>query len=270
MKIAFWSPLHGTGATANLMALMLAISEESERSILLTQTHFCMNDLEGPLTSELEGADRDDYFFNMGIDAVIKYFKAGMLSRDILEGCATDITDRISLLAGTRQCSRTAFENGMVSRIVEHIFDASQEFYDWVVIDTNSGFSQASTSILKDADIVAVTLRQNRSLLDELFKNEAFLELDNDRIFYLFGSYDPDSKYNLNNLRHIYGNINSLNSAGLPHSTGYMDALCDKKATGYIRSGLKDRERSDREFFAALKEASKKFLSMTAKAGRGA
>ena len=270
MKIAFWSPLHGTGATANLMALMLAVSEECDRSILLTQTHFSMNDLEGPLTAELEGANRDDYFFNMGIDAVIKYFKAGMLSKEILEGCATDITDRISLLAGTRQCSRTAFENGIVSRIVGHIFDASQEFYDWVVIDTNSGFSQTSTAILKDADIVAVTLRQNRSLLDGLFKNETFCELDNNRIFYIFGSYDPDSKYNLNNLRHIYGNITSLNSAGLPHCTGYMDALCDKKATGYIRAGLNDRERSDREFFEALKEASRKFLVMTAKAGKSA
>ena len=45
-----------------------------------------------------------------------------------------------------------------------------------------------------------------------------------------------------------------------------MDALCDRKAAGYIRSGLNDPERSDREFFAALKEASKKLLSMTTKA----
>ena len=83
-----------------------------------------------------------------------------------------------------RTMLRTAFENGIVSRIVGHIFDASQEFYDWVVIDTNSGFSQTSTAILKDADIVAVTLRQNRSLLDGLFKNETFCELDNNRIFH--------------------------------------------------------------------------------------
>ena len=39
MKIAFWSPMHGTGTTANLMALMLAIAEDSDRSVLLTQTH---------------------------------------------------------------------------------------------------------------------------------------------------------------------------------------------------------------------------------------
>ena len=270
MKIAFWSPMHGTGATANLMALMLAIAEDSDRSVLLTQTHYCMNDLEGPLVSGLKGADREDYFTDMGIDAVIKYYKSGMLSKEILESCATEITDRISLLAGTRQCSRTAFENGMVSRIVERIFDASEEFYDWVVIDTNSGFSQTSTSILKDADIVVVTLRQNRALLDELFRNEEFLGIDNDRVFYIFGSYDPDSKYTLSNLKHIYRNISSANSAGLPHCTGYMDALCDRRAADYIRSGLNDPERSDREFFSALKEASKKLVSMTEKAAKAA
>ena len=49
-----------------------------------------------------------------------------------------------------------------------------------------------------------------------------------------------------------------------------MDALCDRRAADYIRSGLNDPERSDREFFSALKEASKKLVSMTEKAVKAA
>ena len=267
MKIAFWSPLHGTGTSANLMALILAAAEDRDSSVLLTQTHYNLNDLEGPLTSELEGAGRDDFFFNMGIDALIKYFKSGMISKEIMESCAIGITERVSLIAGTRQSSRSAYENSIVSRIVERVFETAEEYYDWVVVDTNAGYSEVSLEMLETADVVIVLLRQNRNLLDALFKDSRFMAINQEKIFYLFGSYDPDSKYNLNNLKHIYSRINSSNSGGIPHSTGYMDALCDRRVTRFIRNGLGDREREDKDFFEALKENKKKIISMIDKAG---
>ena len=49
MKVAFWSPFHGTGATANLLALSVAVSELMDKKVLVTQTHYNMNNLEGPL-----------------------------------------------------------------------------------------------------------------------------------------------------------------------------------------------------------------------------
>ncbi len=267
MKIAFWAPLHGCGTTADLMAVMLAIASEHEKSVLLSQTHYDRNDLEGPLTGHLEGAGKADFFFNMGIDALVKYFKSGLLSKDIIESCTIEITKKISLLSGTRQSSRAAYDNDTVGRIVEHVFEKSEEYYDMVAIDVDAGYSQNSCSTLEKADIVVVNLRQNLRMIDDLFKNREFSRIDPSKVFYLFGCYDQDSKYNLTNLRHIYSNINSSNSSGIRHNTGYLDAICDRRAVKFINSGLSEKGNTDKMFFKELENTSKRLSVMIKKAG---
>lgn len=262
MKIAFWSPLHGVGGTAGMLAITLAVATAGDRSILLTQTHYSMNYLEGPLVGEIDGPQGNEYFRDTGVDAVIRYFKAGMLSKEVMDNCSIDIASGLSLLTGTKQSSRRTYDDSVLRRIVGYVLNAAEDYYDWVVVDTNSGYSSSSLETVQSADVVVVTLRQNRDMLDELFANEEFRKLNSDRIFYLFGSYDSDSKYNLNNLRHIYRQINADNSGGLPHSTAYMDALCDRKAMKYITANLVAEDYGDTEFFKALKDVSRKITAM--------
>ncbi len=266
MKIAFWAPLHGCGTTADFMAVMLAIASEHDRSVLLTQTHFDRNDLEGPMTGHLEGSGRADFFFNMGIDALIRYYKSGLLSKDIVESCTIEITKKISLLSGTRQTSRAAYDNDTVGKIVEHVFEKAEEFYDMVAIDVDAGYSENSCSALEKADIVVVNLRQNLRMIDDLFKSREFSMIAS-KAFYLFSSFDQDSKYNLTNLRHIYSTINSSNSSGIRHSTGYLDAICDRRAVKFINSGLSENGNADRLFFKELESTAKKLSAMIKKAG---
>ncbi len=270
MKIAFWSPLHGTGTTAGLAAAVLAASKETDKRILMTQTHFNLNDLERPLISGLEGSNRDDFFMNMGIDAVIKYYKAGDLTRDILESCVFNISDRVSLLSGTRQTSRSAYDNGIVNKIIAHVYEVAEQYYDLLVIDTNAGYSASSLMTLESSDIIVVNLRQNRHMLDELFSNKVFMSFDPDRIFYIFGSYDPDSKYNLHNIRRLYKPVNSSNSEGIPHCTAYMDALSEKRTIRFIDFCLSEKDTVNGDFASSLKDLSKKLRVMVGKAGRTA
>ena len=49
MKIAFWSPLHGTGASSGLIAMATAISVIYSEKTVVTQTHYNLNNLERPL-----------------------------------------------------------------------------------------------------------------------------------------------------------------------------------------------------------------------------
>lgn len=268
MKIAFWSPMHGTGATANMLAIALTVAAKKDRSILLTQTHYCMNNLEKPLMGDVAENGRSEYFRDIGIDAVIRYFKAGMLSREILDSCAVDLTSNLSLLAGTRQASRNTYETGVLHDIVGHVLNTAQDYYDWVVVDTNSGYSSSSLETVENADVVVVNLRQNRMMLDELFSNGNYKRFDPDRMFFLFGSYDPDSKYNLSNIRHLYRDINSSNSGGLPYCTTYMDALCDNKAIRYISmNAVAEGDPDEVRFFEALEEISNKIIRMSEKGG---
>lgn len=263
MKIAFWSPMHGTGATANMLAVALAVACRKDRSILLTQTHYSMNNLEQPLLGRTTGEEDADYFRDTGIDAVVRYFKAGILSEEILNNCAIDVAPGLSLLAGTRQSSRETYETDVLRSIVGHILGKAQEYYDWVVVDTNSGYSMSSFETVLGADIIVVNLRQSKRMLDDFFANEAYEKLKSRKLFYLFGSYDPKSKYNLRNLRHMYKDITAANSGGMPHCTEYMDALCDNNAFRYITTNIvADSDYSDISFFAGLREITDKLIKM--------
>lgn len=263
MRIAFWSPMHGTGATANMLAVALAVAASGDRKILMTQTHYCMNNLEKPLIGELGGMRDSDFFRDTGIDAVVRYFKSGLLSRDIISNCSIDLTPNLVLLAGTKQSSRQTYDSLVMRRMVGYVLDTAEQYYDWVVIDTNSGYSAGSFETVENSDIVVVTLRQSRDMIDGLFASEDFKRIESKRIFFLFGSYDANSRYNLQNLRRMYKRITASNSGGLPHCTAYMDALCENRALNYMSANLvADEDIEDNEFFTELKEISAKIIAM--------
>lgn len=265
MKIAFWAPFGGAGATANMLAVSIAIADREESGVLMTETG------DGTRYSGLmqgKAKSRNYVSDESGIDGVIRYFKAGMVTRQIMENCTIDLAGRLSLLTGTGPGTRLSTDSDNLRRMVSKIIDIAQDYYDFVMIDTDSGYSQTSLSTLADADIVVVNLRQNKHMLDALFHNEDFLKLDESKLFYLFGSYDPNSKYNLGNLRRMYRHINHSNSGGLPHCTTYMDALCDSRAIKYFSVNMVAQEYGEREFFKALDDAVTKITALARRTGR--
>lgn len=263
MRIAFWSPMHGTGVTANVLAISLSVATTEDKSMLLTETgEDVMSARLFPNTSQ---SPKRSFQEETGIDGVIRYFKAGMLSRQLMEDCTTTLSGRLALLSGTGPGTRMSTDSESLRKIVGRIFDIAQDYYDWVVIDTESGYSEASLDTLNEADIVVINLRQNRQMLDTLFCNEEFLKLDSNKLFYLFGSYDPNSKYNLSNLRRMYKHINNSNSGGLPHCTTFMDAIADRRTLRYFSTGMVAEEYGEREFFKALEEVRKKLMTLAVK-----
>lgn len=265
MKIAFWSPMHGTGVTANMLAVSLSVAEQEETRLLLTETEGgnMSNELVSNGLCEQRGYRSDE----SGIDGVIRYFKSGILTREIMENCSIDLTGRLSLLAGAGREVMDTTDSNHLRKMVGRIFDIAQDYFDWVIIDTLSGYSKASIDTIADADIVVVNLRQNRHMLDALFANEEFLKLNKDKLFYLFGSYDPNSKYNLSNLRRMYRHINQNNSGGLPHCTTFMDAMTDSRTLRYFAAGQVAEEYGEQEFFRALEEVRKKLVLLAKRTG---
>lgn len=255
MKIAFWSPLHGTGATSNLLALALTLAMNKDRKILVTQTHFSMNNLEKPLVGRV---DSEQFFEDTGLDAVMRHFKSGNLTREQVAACSIKICENLFLLAGTKVSSRESYENVVVQSMVTHIITQIEKYYDYIFVDTNSGNNPQTAEIIKECDAVAVTLRQNRNMINLLSGNEM---LEGKRIYYLFSCYDEMSRYNLNNIRRLYKQINKRNSGGILYDTGYMDALCEDSILRYI-SSASDCEKTDYDtpFYKSLRETADGFL----------
>ena len=253
MKIAFWSPLHGTGATATLLAIAIALSEIKKKKIIITHTHYNLNNLERPLLGNIKEID---FFRDTGMDAVLRHFRSGNVTEEHVSDCSIKITGNLYLLAGTKTSSREGYESSIVLSMILHIISIIEQYYDMVLVDTNSGNNTNSLSIIEECDVVVVILRQDRYLLDSLFENDV---LKNKEVFYIFGDYDIESKYSLINIRHLYRKIKKSNSGIIPHSPGYNDAICDEKVLRYLTRNLgKDNDELDERFFSELLNTAEK------------
>ena len=249
MKIAFWSPLHGTGTTSSMLAVAIAYAELENKKVLLTQTHYNLNNLEQPLIGDV---GEEDFFRDIGIDAVLRHFKSGNITKDQISDCTIQVGRSLYLLAGTRNSSREGYESSMVKGMLSHIFREVEKYYDIVFIDTNSGENEYSLTVNEECDAVVILLDQNLYMLDSFFENNT---LKNKNIFYLFADYDIESKYSLKNLSHKYKKINKYNSAYLLHSAQFSDAISDKKVFKFITEDLDcDKYHADHDFFTSLKD----------------
>lgn len=270
MKIAFWSPFHGTGATSNMLAISLMFSEHKELSkkCLITQTHYNMNNLEKPLLGDVENAGA--FFRDTGLDALCRTFKRGDFTESDIDKCAIKVSKNLYLIAGTQagkkgDLYRSAFESGESKEIIEKSIDLADKFYDIVFVDTNPGQNSQTKGLLERCDVVVVNLRQDGESLEDALDMPV---LKDKKVFYLYGSYDSYSKYTLKNIRKMHKELNKYNSGGIPHCTQYMDALTDNKVLKYISANLyADEDHADYEFFQSVYEVAGLIADMADKKG---
>lgn len=264
MKVLFWAPIHGqAGTTSNVLVSSLITGLDRRKKVVLTQTHFNCNNLEAPIV----GANSDnlaskEYFREVGVDTLIRCFKAERLNKEMLERCCISLTNtNLLLLPGTSQTIRESFEFEM-DAVMINLLKAIEEHCDVVFADISSGENALSRKLMKEANLVVVNLSQNMGVLDLYL--DKFRENMPDKIFYLFGNYDCNSKYNINNVRKMYHkHINVKNSGVIPYNTGFMDAQVDGKVVKFIRNNLQCTKKDDNHYFMLkAKSATEKILKM--------
>jgi len=254
MKVLFWSPLHGqAGTTSNIIASSLITGMEFRKKILLTQTQFNFNNLEAPIVgTNSNNAASKDYFRDVGIDSLTRYFKASRLNYESVENCCISIDHtNMLLLPGTSKINRESFEFE-TENVILGLLGSIEEVYGLVMADISSGQNALSRKLMTNADLTVVNLSQNMSMMAEYFKNNA--PNMPKKVFYLFGNYDCRSKYNINNIRRKYHNYINVNNSGvIPYCTGYLDAQCDGKVVDFIRDNLTCKKNDENYYFYHLK-----------------
>ncbi len=247
MKIVFWSPVHGqTGMTSNILALSLVSAVSYKKKCLVTQTHFNYNNLEAPLI-ERNSKAAPDYFLDVGIDALVRNFKAERLNRKLVENCCITLGDtNLSLLPGTTKTNRESFDYA-VGMAMPKVFLAMEQFYDCMFIDANPGGKELSLKLMEDAELTVINLSQNLEIIDLYFRH--YDKLISGRKFFLFGAYDAKSKYNINNLRRKYKSITKSNSGVIPYNTAYKDAQADSRVADFIKKNINVGNLNDNYYF---------------------
>lgn len=253
MKIAFWSPIHGqAGTTSNILITALMTGLVFRKRTLLTQTHFNFNNLEAPLVDyNPKNNASADYYLDVGLDSLIRSFKAARLDKASLENCCIAFPDtNVTLLPGTTKSNKDSFEAEMGAVII-NLLRSIEELYSVVFIDVSPGDNPLSLKIIEDSELVVVNLSQNIAI------TQIYFNLYGDRLksraFYLFGDYDRNSKYNLGNLRRRFSkDITVLNSGVIPYNTAFHDSQCDTRTIDFLQKNL-NCSKDDENYYFIMK-----------------
>ncbi len=247
MEIVFWSPVHGQSAsTSNTLIFTLLSGIRDKKKCILTQTHFNYNNLEAPLVQS-NSKSASEFFMDVGIDALVKRFKAERISQKTIENCCISLPKTIiSLLPGTTKINREDFEDE-IGLIAPRLIREVDKYYDLVIVDASPSRNDLSQKLMDDAAVVVVNLSQNIGVIDTFF--HSFKPSINNRVFYLFGSYDCDSKYNINNIRKRYKEINVSNSGVIPYNTKFKDAQIESSVVEFVRKNINCSKLSDNNYF---------------------
>lgn len=261
MKIAYWGLVHGQSRiTSNMLAIAVVTTILSDYKTLITGTHFTLNNLEGPLIGYQSSKHKEEYFRDVGVDALIRSLKSAPLDEETIENCCFSLlNNRLSLLPGTMKNNKDYFHEDM-EKLVINMLRYIEAFHDFVFIDTNSGLNDLTHKVIEEADLLVINLNQNIMMLNQILKEPM---LDGKKIFYLIGNYDKASKYNIHNLRRMYKKLNNKNSSVIPYNTEFQDAICDGKILDFIKSNLHCRK-DDRNYYfmEQIKIASMKILKL--------
>ena len=244
-RIMFWSPCHGLGQTSNIHMIAIIFNILYKKRILLMQTHFKNNNLEAPLVGYNTGNTfmKEDIFRGIGLDMAVTYSNMKSLNFKSLASCCLTPAASLLLLPGTLMKNRESYERDIAGS-AEFLVRDADALVDCVLIDANSGNDRVSIRLMDSADLIVVNLSQRRCVLEEFFNGYEYKMLHKRKIFYLFGDYDGQSSYNIENCRRKYGRYIHRNNSGIiPYSTRYMDAQNESNVISFIRQGLTNGEK---------------------------
>lgn len=254
MQIAFWSNLHGQGATtANAAAFACVISQKTSYRVLIAQNHSGLNALERYLMRKREqAAARMLDYTNSGMDALVRLYKNGRLRPEKIPDYTWSLMKNhgLDLLFGSEK-SETLREESQ--ELILNIFKCAREAYDLVILDLHSGLEGTNTkALLETSDIVVYCISQNRALLDSLRRitgeNPLLAEK---RSAYIISRYEPSSSLTMRNLAREYGlEINSV--FAIPYHAGFMDACNSGRVFEFMACCLQAKKGEDREFARSL------------------
>jgi cellulose biosynthesis protein BcsQ len=248
-KVLFWAPYHGQGQTCNIQVTALIMGLVYRKRILLMQTHFMNNNLEGPLVGYNvdNESDESEIFYGIGLDMAVTYSNMKKIDIKLLESCCLTFPNTpIYLLPGTQTKCRETFDRD-IARSATRLIQDADECVDLVFIDANSGNDALSVKMMDLSDLIVINLTQRRYVIKKFFEDYGERFIDNAKVFYLFGDYDDNSSYNINNCRRKYGKYIKANNSGvIPYCTKFMDAQNEGNIIRFIKNGLtvrsKDKE----------------------------
>lgn len=232
--VVFWSPISGqTATTSNLIASAALLGlEYSSRMLLL-----------GHLQSEYAAIERSFYPrrpwmskvnapSDVGIDALLRLLQNHKLEPKMLRDYTLPLlTERLDILPGSNKPDAS-----FVSAAQEWLapmLELTRRAYDLVMLDGGSGnLSEWTLALLRQADLLVVSLPQNWLKLEQAFLSLHEQPLLNRKLLLVLGQYDPRSALTVKNVMRKFKRREP--AYPIVHNTGWLDASQQGNAVHFL------------------------------------
>ena len=258
----------GLGTSTKMIAMASYLAEFYQKKTLMLSLQFAWNSMESYVVGKRKKQCYEKLFAGIGLEGLRKLAKSGLLEKKSAEHCTFRCSEYLDLLPGyyPEQTARVLDEyQEVLPRLMEYL----EEQYELVFCDVAMAPPEFCALVQKQADGMVRNLNQNVEAVKHYFaRRDVKRGLPE---YYVFGCYDHQSKYNLNNLRHIIRELNRGNSAAIPYCTEIRDACQDGELLSAIsRSQERDASKSMRNFFGFLQDAAEGFLQFMERGGEAA
>ncbi|MDU2243027.1 MAG: hypothetical protein E7E23_20900 [Paenibacillus sp.] len=231
-NIVFWSPVPGqTGNTTNLIAVAALLGlEYSSRIVLFGHLQSRRAAVEQALIKR-RSEDMLAFTADSGIDALARLAQNGKLSPEMIRDYTLPLLqERLDLLPGSNKADK-ALIMGMKDMLAT-LLDSAKRYYDLTLIDGGSGVGSGWTQLLlQNADLVIVSLNQNRFVLERFFRHREDW-LKGKKLLFVLGQYDRDSALTAKNMVRKYRV--KMPIYPVPHQAGFMDAAQEGRAIDFL------------------------------------
>ena len=263
--VSFWSTVESTqtATTSTIVATACAMAPKNDYKLLLTQTHYQNMDLETSFFNmDKMGQKGNLDIADTGVDAIDRLLRSNKLTPENIANYAKPILKgKLEVLYGSFKNDKDSYDR--VLETMPMMIENSSKFYDIVFVDLSRGYNNAEiTQILKQSDLIVLTMSQKMQVLKKVFNDLDTLKILQEKpIIPVIGKYDRFSKYTNKNIARNFGYKKPIYT--IPYNTQFFDACNEGKALNFFIENINADVATDRNgyFINETTKLSKAILS---------
>lgn len=274
MKVAFWSNARGKSCvTSNLACIsilsILASGGPDKRTIIF-ENHQNIINLGNILispNSKNEVRENNNYCVEQGLSKVLCHIENGreLTGEEIFHYSEQYLGKQLFYFPTDGVKNAEVLEYQMERDCVQTM-QYLERYSSRIFVDTAAAALVSSRKILRQADVIAVNLSQNQSMLDHFFGNYSSIQK---KAFYIIGNYDENVNLTRGKIMRKYG-IPGQQIAVIPHCAQFSDALSEGTTIPFLLGNYSCGEESPNyPFMQGAKEAAQLFENHLRKVREG-
>ncbi len=219
-----------TSQTSTMASIATYLSLEKDYKILLINTKHNDTSLES-YCWEKNRFDNVRADLESGINGLIKAIASNKTSPEIITNYTKTIfKDRLEVLTSDIM-PKENYEK--IKAYIRPIIKMASRFYDLVFVDLEGNIQEPLVNeILAESNLTIANVSQSIRIIDDFIQNKKMCgSINNKNLMYLIGKYDPNSRYNIKNLKRIE-KIDEV--YGIPYNTLFFDSCNEGKLVDFI------------------------------------